>query len=115
VHETEPNATAMNRPRYMSATRAPGLGVKLDTAFQMNSILWEATLLRWYCFVRYVIRLLLSPIPATFSSISFARHPKKKREKNGIKLKGKRTELLAQNQQLPGTDWEHIKANNRLN
>jgi hypothetical protein len=36
-------------------------------------------------------------------------------QKNGIKLKGKGTELLAQNQQLPGTDWEHIKVNNKLN
>jgi hypothetical protein len=29
------------------------------------------TVLRWYLLVRYVIMLVLSPNPATFSSISF--------------------------------------------
>jgi hypothetical protein len=100
----------MNRPRYMSATTAPGMGAKFDTALQTNSILWEATLLRWYCLVRYVIMLVLSPNPATFSSISFARHPKKKGGK-WHQLEGKRMHHMVAvrrhkntKQQLPGVD-----------
>ena len=77
----------MNRPRYMSATTAPGMGAKFDIAPHTNSIVWEATVLRWYLLVRYVIMLVLSPNPATFSSISFTRHPKT-RKKFTIKTEG---------------------------
>ena len=68
----EPKEIAMNRPMYMSAINAPGIGAKFAAAAHTNSVAPAVTLLRWYCLVRYMIMLVLSPNPATFSNISFA-------------------------------------------
>jgi hypothetical protein len=56
------------------------MGAKFDTAPHTKRRLPALAWLRWYCMLRYVMKLMLSPNPATFSSISFAKEMQRKQE-----------------------------------
>lgn len=57
---------------YESERKAPNIGMKFDTAFQMNKTLVAVTLVMWYSKIKYKIIFAPSPVLATFSNASFA-------------------------------------------